>query len=364
MKAEISHSTRMKKYLLIVLLFALAACQGPPPPPGVKIGKPYSVGGKTYRPEYDPTYDETGLASWYGPGFHGSSTANGETFNTHDLTAAHPTLPLPSLVRVTNLENGKTQVVRINDRGPFARGRIIDLSKASAQKLGVKGLSKVRVQYLQRESDEYVAAVKEGRRIDMFAFNDRLEAEKNASILAATAPSDQSFIIESSQNQTAPGDAVVNAAPVVSVSDDDLPVPQEKPAKKSRGIFISDAVADESMSKVGTPVVLRSPTLQPAEQEDTNQVEVTEKSVPANQPVKSSGRGMMIQVGSFSQQANAEKMRHAIAAVSPSNITMVEVAGHQWWRVQAGPFADNDKALEALDAIRANGAPDARIIRQ
>lgn len=353
----------MKKHIASLLfLGALAACQSAPPPPGVKIGKPYDVGGKTYYPEYDPTYDETGLASWYGPGFHGGSTANGEKFDTHDLTAAHPTLPMPSLVRVTNLENGKTLVVRINDRGPFAKDRIIDLSKASAQKLGVKGLSKVRVQYLKRESDEYIAAVQEGRRIDMLAFNNRIEAEKNASVLAATAPSDQTFIIESTQNQTEPGDTVVNAAPVLSVSGADLPA--DKP-KKLRNLLIADAQADEVKSDApvkGGPVVLHTAPVEPA-RDDTNMVQVTETSVQTNKPVKATGKGPVIQVGSFGAEANALKMQAAITPVAPAHVTMVEVSGHQWWRVQAGPFADNDAANEALSAIREK-APDARIIKQ
>ncbi len=353
----------MKKSLIpLLLLIALAACQSRPPPAGVKIGKPYSIAGKTYRPEYDPTYDETGLASWYGPGFHGNSTANGEQFNTHDLTAAHPTLPMPSLVRVTNLENGKVLVVRINDRGPFARGRIIDLSKASAQKLGVKGLSKVRVQYLQRESDEYIAAVKEGRRIDMFAFNNRVEAEKDTSVLAATAPSNQTFIIESTQNETHAGDTVANAAPVISVADADLPAPKEKAVKKSRGGLIREASAVE----IGGPVVLRSANVDMARDDigdDTTMVSVTEMTL-ANKPVRSAGKGIMIQVGSFSQQVNAEKMQSAIVAVASSKVTNVEVGGNQWWRLQAGPFADNESAVEALEKIRESGAPDARIIKQ
>ena len=345
----------MKKTLAPILILALAACQGPPPPPGVKVGKPYSISGRMYYPEYDPSYDETGIASWYGPGFHGNSTANGEKFNTHDLTAAHPTLPMPSLVRVTNLENGKTLVVRINDRGPFARGRIIDLSKASAQRLGIKGLAKVRVQYLTKESDEYIAAVKEGRRIDMAAFNNRIEAEKNTSILAATAPSDQTFIIESTQNQTQPGATVANAAPVISVSDNDLPAP------KSRGLLIKNAAAEEAPR--GGPVVLTSASVEP-EADVPDRVEVRETSVPTGKPVKADGKGYMIQVGSFSQQENAEKMRSAISASAAANVSIVEVGGHQWWRVQAGPFADHDDAVAALENVRASGAHDARIIRQ
>ena len=115
--------------------------------PHQKVGKPYKIKGKTYKPKHEPKYNETGIASWYGPGFHGKPTASGETFDMHALTAAHPTLPLNSYLHVTNLENGKQIIVRLNDRGPFAKKRIIDLSKASADKLGITGLAKVRVQY-------------------------------------------------------------------------------------------------------------------------------------------------------------------------------------------------------------------------
>ena len=112
-----------------------------------KVGPKYKIKGKTYKPKHDPKYDEKGIASWYGPGFHGKPTASGERFDMYDMTAAHPTLPLNSLLHVTNLENGKMIIVRLNDRGPFADKRIIDLSKGAAQKLGVIGLAKVRVQY-------------------------------------------------------------------------------------------------------------------------------------------------------------------------------------------------------------------------
>ncbi|MBO6783539.1 MAG: septal ring lytic transglycosylase RlpA family protein, partial [Alphaproteobacteria bacterium] len=101
-----------------------------------KIGDPYQIKGVWYYPAEDYQYSETGIASWYGPNFHGKKTANGETYNQNDLTAAHRTLPMPSAVRVTNLENGRSLVVRINDRGPFARGRIIDMSRRGAQLLG------------------------------------------------------------------------------------------------------------------------------------------------------------------------------------------------------------------------------------
>ena len=117
-----------------------------------KIGTPYEIEGEWYYPQEDATYDNTGIASWYGPKFHGRRTANGEIFDMDLLTAAHPTLPMPVRAKVTNLENGRSVVVRINDRGPFAKDREIDLSRHAADILGFKekGTAKVRVQYLGR----------------------------------------------------------------------------------------------------------------------------------------------------------------------------------------------------------------------
>ncbi len=116
----------------------------------MKIGNPYEVSGVKYTPAEDPFYNKTGTASWYGPQFHGKKTANGEIFDMMELTAAHPTLPLPSYVLVENLQNGRKLVVRVNDRGPFKKNRLIDLSKAAATKLDVikHGTAQVRVQYL------------------------------------------------------------------------------------------------------------------------------------------------------------------------------------------------------------------------
>ena len=119
-----------------------------------KIGNPYVVDGKRYYPKKDLNYDEKGIASWYGPKFHGKLTANGEIFNQYKLTAAHKTLPIPSAVKVTNLKNNKSLIVRINDRGPFVNDRIIDLSYQSAKKLDLlkPGTGFVRVQLLRSES--------------------------------------------------------------------------------------------------------------------------------------------------------------------------------------------------------------------
>jgi rare lipoprotein A len=114
-----------------------------------KVGEPYQIDGRWYLPQQDPAYDRVGFASYYAEDFHGRRTSNGEIFDMWALSAAHPTLPLPSLAYVTNLENGRTLLVRINDRGPYVNDRVIDLSRATARYLGVErpGLARVRVRY-------------------------------------------------------------------------------------------------------------------------------------------------------------------------------------------------------------------------
>ena len=128
---------------------------GEPVPKGggtYRVGKPYSVAGRVYVPEEDVNYRQDGLASWYGDDFHGRLTANGEVFDMEALTAAHPTLPMPCYARVTNLSNGKSLIVRVNDRGPYANNRLIDLSNKAAELLDFKsvGIARVRVEYVAR----------------------------------------------------------------------------------------------------------------------------------------------------------------------------------------------------------------------
>jgi rare lipoprotein A (peptidoglycan hydrolase) len=121
-----------------------------------KVGNPYEIEGILYHPKEYDAYEEVGVGSWYGEEFAGKSTANGEIYNLNSFTAAHRTLPLPSVAKVTNMENGKAVVVRINDRGPFAKNRIIDLSKKAAEAIGYqnRGTSLVKVEYLEEESKE------------------------------------------------------------------------------------------------------------------------------------------------------------------------------------------------------------------
>jgi rare lipoprotein A len=128
---------------------------GEPAPKGggtYRVGKPYNVNGRTYVPAENPSYRAEGIASWYGPDFHGRLTANGEVYDMHAISAAHTTMPLPSYARITNLDNGRSIIVRVNDRGPYVRNRIIDLSIGTAKALDFygHGLARVRVEYVGR----------------------------------------------------------------------------------------------------------------------------------------------------------------------------------------------------------------------
>src|ERR1700756_3872200 len=128
---------------------------GEPVPKGggtYRVAKPYTVAGRIYVPEEDVNYREEGLASWYGDDFHGRQTANGEVFDMDSLSAAHPTLPMPCYARVTNLANGKSLIVRVNDRGPYHDNRVMDVSSRAAELLEFKnnGVARVRVEYVGR----------------------------------------------------------------------------------------------------------------------------------------------------------------------------------------------------------------------
>ncbi|MCY4035661.1 MAG: septal ring lytic transglycosylase RlpA family protein [Hyphomicrobiales bacterium] len=188
--------------ILVSAMLLLSACSLgspqdtlPPLSGNYKIGKPYQISGQWYHPHHNPEYDEVGIASWYGPGFHGNTTANGEIYDQNALTAAHPTLPMPVLVRVTNLENGRSLVLRVNDRGPFVGGRIIDVSRRAAERLGFwrQGTAWVRVKYLSGGPDSQPATQKtqatespDPSQRQLFVQADSLRAYENAATLRDT----------------------------------------------------------------------------------------------------------------------------------------------------------------------------------
>ena len=228
-----------------------AACSTAPPesstvslPSGTgvyKIGEPYEQKGVWYEPHEQPGYDETGIASWYGPGFHGQRTANGEIFDAAGLTAAHRTLPMPVNVRVTNLDNGRSLVLRVNDRGPFSRGRIIDVSARAARLLGFygKGTANVRVTYLARADLPGEVPVETAPEIAAAAAAPAAEAETAALDPVATAPATDQM------PQSAPADS----QPASATSD-------TQPAANAAGVARENAERMKSrLSALGNPTI-------------------------------------------------------------------------------------------------------------
>ncbi len=270
--------------------------------PIYKIGNPYQVGGVWYYPERDLTYDETGIGSWYGDEFAGRLTANGEIFDPEMVTAAHKTLPMPSVVRVTNLDNGKSLVVRINDRGPFIAGRVIDLSRAAARLIGYhdEGIARVRVQVLAEQTLQLEKLAKSGK----FA-----EITGDAVAMPTVAAVEQ---------------------PEVSMT-----------ATYSTGKTVNSDFEDGNLSAL--ELLVRS------------RVGEVIKVAPVETQ-------LWVQVGAFFAQANASNVLAKIEAVGMGQVSSVDVSGQTLHRVRIGPLNTVEAADKALDGVIGLGFSGARIV--
>lgn len=353
----------IQKLAIFVSLLALAACSKAPPVVGVKVGKPYEVNGRTYYPEPDDTYDEVGDGSWYGPGFHGKKTASGERFDENDITAAHPTLPMPSLVLVTNLKNDKSAVVRVNDRGPFHSNRIIDLSKKSAQLIGLKVTQPVRVKYLKKETEEYMQAFRAGEMDKL----DMAEINKKYFEGGAQSQEDKMKIAQNNPAITPIPDVAIEdgdgTAPVSLIQSGDLaPIGS---GKKSAFSLIKEAQADDELppqkeqpkkdlavAKAGESNVLFMPQNIAQKPEVKNSVKAPAQAV--------SGKFIVI-AGSFSSEGNAKNLVKKISGAGKTAIEKVAVGGKNLWRVQVVGLKDMEQAKKALNFVKKQGVADARI---
>ena len=297
-------------------LLLLAACAtpemrqaAPPPTPHglYKVGQPYQINGAWYYPAEDLKYEETGIASWYGEDFHGKYTANGEVFDLNGLTAAHRTLPMPSIVQITNLDNGRTLKLRVNDRGPYARGRIIDVSRRAAQLLGFEGggTAKVRVRIIPADSIQAKLLALHG------AGQDQLAAEAPPLPLAPVT----------TEHLTTPAG--------VRVARNDAALPAARPAQ---------------------PVPEPPPNYQPPplpEQITTVAVRPT---------------AIYIQAGAFSRAEYAQRLKAKLATLGPVRVTDAHVNGASLYRVRIGPVGSVGEADQLLDRVVGSGATDARIV--
>jgi rare lipoprotein A len=321
---------RFSKFRLIVgvlALIALAGCAAKSPTGGggtggYKVGKPYQIEGIWYYPHVDYAYSETGIASWYGPGFHGKKTANGEPYDQNSLTAAHRTLPMPSLVRVTNLENGRQLALKVNDRGPFARGRIIDVSRRAAQLLGFEqnGTARVRVEILAEES----------RQLAYQAGAYTLPPAESTASTGSTAGAPQ-----------------VAAAPAGQVAEEALP---PLPGSQSAAPKPTQPTVKPAPSTSAT-VSIEDKVLQGSPEPDGKVTKV---------PVKATN--MYVQAGAFTNQGNASRLVRQLQKLGPTRIVPVIVGNQKFYRVRVGPIASLADADRILGQVVGAGNEQARIV--
>jgi rare lipoprotein A len=312
----------------VLLCLFLAAChtapRRPAPPPEVaappppeakglyKVGQPYQVNGIWYYPQEDFTYDETGIASWYGPDFDEKFTANGEVFDQNQPSAAHKTLPMPSIVRVTNLENGRSILVRVNDRGPFIGNRVIDMSRRGAQLLGFEqqGTAKVRVQIMVPES---------------------IQAQSLAKMNGTEGGP--------------PAEPPPPAVPRVAVVAEALPPPtgvgQAQPATPPPPGPTPPAQNFSTSSKPVPPG--------PALSETVTVV-----------PVKPTG--IYIQAGAFAHPEKAAALKAKLAPIGTVAISNVRVGSITMFRVRLGPIATATDADAMIAKLVAAGVTEPRIV--
>lgn len=229
-----------------------------------RVGKPYVVAGRTYVPEEDPNYRAEGMASWYGDAFHGRLTANGEVFDMTSLTAAHPTLPLPSYARVTNVANGKSVIVRVNDRGPYHGNRLIDVSNTAAKLLEFRenGIGRVRVEYVGRAP---------------------LEGSDDRQLMA-TLRTGQPAPAPSSVRIASANAFIPEIAPTRGVVRGDIPLPAGRPYTlgHTKEDFAAAGASEVSASRAQRPGGRRFERNVQAEPED-----VAEEALPMTKPVAS-----------------------------------------------------------------------------
>lgn len=389
------------------------------------VGQPYVIAGKTYRPrEIDPGYKAVGLASWYGSDFHGRRTANGEVFDKDSITAAHPTMPLPSYVRLTSLKTGRSLIVRVNDRGPYHSNRMLDMSQRAAFMLGVKrdGVSQVKMEYvgpapLDGDDTNYLLAsyrgpsdALPGRPNVMLATAERLPGIKQVlGVFGVTPPPPAPPM--PSRSMPAPSAAapvvMANAEPAGIPAPPISVVPPVRPVESVA--YVTVASVDPAIYAVGeapvrlasatttltptTPRLSFTPTVLPqtsdtftpmmlpplppqasgyaAQRVDAayaaldgvaGGVGMRELALRANgDKADVASKGIAIQLGSFHNPENAVRLGEALAKMGEVVNETVDDGGHPLHHLRL--TALKVPADEALAAARAAGATGARIIR-
>lgn len=355
-----------------------------------KVGEPYQIAGTWYYPAEDWDYTETGIASFYGgertgTDFHGKLTANGELYDMNSLTAAHRTLPMPSLVRVTNLDNGRSLVLRVNDRGPFARGRIIDVSRRAAQLLGFEGqgTARVRVDIMTEDSLRLKAELTgrdETRTVAAVprtsVASDALppppgarEARQTAAALpppSATLPpvtTDRSRPATTARGRPRETQLPLarQADPIQTQAAQDLPSAAPQPAAPAPRTTVAGRKGPAATVPAASPAPAGSrPQTSPAEVAalPVEQQVYARPTLTQGAPQHTS---LWVQAGAFGNYENAYRLSVRLSRYGSSKVVPAVVNGSQLYRVRVGPIADVKDADRMLEQMAAD-APEARIV--
>lgn len=281
-----------------------------------KVGKPYQIDGRWYYPRVNYSYDETGIASWYGEPFHGRRTANGAIFDMHKVSAAHKTLPLPSYVEVTNLTNGKIMKILVNDRGPYVDGRIIDLSRKAAEKMGFRadGTALVRVRILADASGLLVADLQQEKWDKLVELGKLPGAVPVEEVESATLPPLGEGAEETSEGEsdTAIGVGAVASAASGEVNDDKWDFSEQSPQVRL------GQIPDSAL--------------------------------------------LYIQAGAFAKYENALRVQRRLRHLASAQVRQLDKGDSPLFRVRLGPFDDVEAADIMLAQVRARGYDTSRIV--
>jgi rare lipoprotein A len=292
-----------------------------------KVGEPYQIDGKWYYPKEDYSYRETGVASWYGDEFDGRFTANGEIFDMNAVSAAHRTLPMPSVVRITNLENGRSMVVRVNDRGPFVKDRIVDLSHRGADLLGfrAKGTARVKVEILEQASRKMKEAALQGRKLTIAELAPGADDESAAPAALASAGEPPPPL----------------AAPRIAVSAVPLDAPPPGAAADAEAVQLAAIPTAAGPAANGAPNGASG------------------GGAPASRPW---ARPVYVQTGAYAQFDNAVRVQNSLDGLGPATLSPATGNGQRFYRVRLGPFASPDHAQSTLEQVVKRGYAGAKIV--
>ena len=358
-------AARARSLIFTVLAgLALAGCGGPeyPTAPHYAVGRPhytvapYQINGVWYYPKVDYSYDAVGTASWYGPGFDRRATADGEIYDMNGLSAAHKTLPLPSVVDVTNLQNGRELRLRVNDRGPFVGDRLIDLSRRAAQLLGFErtGTTQVRVRIVK---DDSIAVAEAAMLGEMGPVGIAGAPSAEPVQLAAAAPPAATPPLAVPPPQPVLQPPFVPSALAVPPPQPTLPV-----------VPAPQAAAPSRYAAAAPPLIIAAPPPRVAWPQFIAPARAATRYPPPEPPRKPVAvaatyrGGIFVQAGAFSVPGNARFVRAQLATLGGAEIVPIRVNGLPLYRVRVGPVASEAEARLLLRKVVARGFADARLV--